>query len=341
MRKKIRLNIAKCNIIKGAIMHVLVTGGAGFIGSHIVEHHLNRGDVVQVIDDLSTGSIKNIETFRSNVNFHFIEANLLLYPDIEKIVAWADRIYHLAAVVGIFRVLEAPEKVLSVNIGATERLLRAARVSTWKPRIIIASTSEVYDDNSEQALSETSDLIIANHLRSRATYAISKIASESFAISYQLRFNIPVTVLRFFNTIGPRQIGEYGMVVPRFIKSALLQEPIEVYGSGEQVRSFVDIRDSVSMITKIADETSLAGETFNVGHDVPVTINELANLIKRLSGSKSKIKHISYLEAYKECFKDCMYRKPDLTKLRKYIKCKNKWTLEKTLLDLIEHYQNE
>lgn len=321
-------------------MHVLVTGGAGFIGSHIVKHHLERGDKVHVIDDLSTGSLKNIEPFQDNPNFHFTEANLLVYPDIEKNVSWSDRIYHLAAVVGIFRVLKSPEKVLSVNIGATERLLRAARASTWKPRIILASTSEVYDDNShEKALSEHCDLTIANHLRSRATYAISKIASEAFAISYQQHFNIPITVLRFFNTIGPGQIGEYGMVVPRFIKSALSNEPIVVYGTGEQVRSFIDVRDSVSIITEIADNNALIGETFNVGHDEPVNINQLAELVKKLAHSKSEIKHISYLEAYKEDFKDCMFRKPDLTKLRQHIQYKNQWSLEKTLLDLIEHYR--
>lgn len=319
-------------------MHVLVTGGAGFIGSHIVEHHLKRGDVVHVIDDLSTGSLKNVAPFESDPNFHFTEANLLLYPDIEKIVSWSDRIYHLAAVVGVFRVLETPEKVLSVNIGATDRLLRAARASIWKPRIIIASTSEVYGDDHDQMLSENSDLIIANHLSSRATYSISKIAAESFAISYQQRFNIPVTILRFFNTMGPRQTGEYGMVIPRFIKSALLQEPITVYGTGEQVRSFVDVRDSVAMITEIADNDALVGETFNIGHDEPVTINQLADMVKKLSKSRSEIKHISYLEAYQEAFEDCMFRKPDLTKLRRHIKYKNQWDLEKTLLDLIEHY---
>jgi UDP-glucose 4-epimerase len=316
-------------------MHVLVTGGAGFIGSHIVEHHLKCGDIIHVLDDLSTGSLSNIKAFQSHPNVHFTEANLLTYPEIGKIVSWADRIYHLAAVVGVFRVLEAPEKVLSVNIGATERLLRAARESTWKPRIIIASTSEVYDENSNQTLSEDSDLIIANHLRSRATYAISKIAAESFALSYHQRFNIPVTVLRFFNTIGPRQTGEYGMVVPRFIKSALQNEPIIVYGTGEQVRSFVDVRDSVSMITEIADSTALAGKTLNVGDDHSITINQLAILIKQLAESKSEIKHISYLEAYKEEFKDCMFRKPDLTRLHKHIKYTNQWNLEKTLLDII------
>ena len=265
-------------------MHVLVTGGAGFIGSHTVKQHLNRGDIVHVIDDLSTGSLKNIEQFESNPNFHFTKANLLIYPDIEKNVSWADRIYHFAAVVGVFRVLEAPEKVLTANIGGTERLLRAACASTWKPRIIIASTSEVYDDNNnEQALSENSALTIGNHLCSRATYAISKIASEAFATSYHQRFNIPLTIARLFNTIGPGQMGEYGMVVPRFINSALKQKPIVIYGTGEQVRSFIDVRDSTAMITEIADNTTFIGKTFNVGHDEPITINQLAHLIKKLS----------------------------------------------------------
>lgn len=316
-------------------MHVLVTGGAGFIGSHIVEYHLKNNDTVHVLDDLSTGCENNIELFKNNPLFRFTNTDLLIFPDIEKLVTWADRIYHLAAVVGVFRVLKEPERVLSVNIGATERLLRAARASAWKPRIIIASTSEVYGDDNRQSLNESADFIVANHLKARATYAVSKLAAESFAMAYYKRFDIPVTVLRFFNTTGPRQSGLYGMVVPRFVQMAVGNKPITVYGTGEQVRSFIDVRDSVRYIVELADNPAMIGKTLNVGEDHPISINDLAVLIKQLANSQSKITHQSYLEAYKEDFEDCMYRKPDLTLLHQSTVYRPQWTLQQTLLDLI------
>lgn len=317
-------------------MHVLVTGGAGFIGSHIVEYHLNNNDIVHVIDDLSTGCRSNIDYFNSHPNLHFTDADLLLYPDIEKIVDWADRIYHMAAVVGIFRVLEEPERVLSVNIGATERLFRAARKSIWKPRIIFASTSEVYGNDSRQALDESADYIIPNNLKSRVSYAVSKLAAESFANTYAQRFNIPITILRFFNTTGPRQSGKYGMVVPRFVKMAVENKPITVYGNGEQVRSFIDVRDMVRLIVDIADNSDTVGKTINVGHDQPISINELANMVKELSNSDSDIIHIPYSQAYNEDFDDCMYRKPNLGLLRHITTYQPQWDLKKTLTDLIK-----
>jgi len=318
-------------------MHILITGGAGFIGSQLVEYHLKKLDTVHVIDDLSTGNEDNIRPFLSNPNFHFTHADILTYPGIEKITCWADRIYHMAAVVGIFRVLKEPEKVLAVNIGATERLLRAVRASNWKPRILIASTSEVYGDtNMEESACEETNITIASDINNRSTYTISKIAGESFGLSYYRRFDIPITILRLFNTIGPRQTGKYGMVVPRFVNNAIANEPIVIYGTGEQTRSFIDVRDSVALMDEIANNPQTIGQILNLGNDHEISINTLASLVKKLANSQSKISHISYKEAYGEHFEDVMFRKPDLTKLKRETKYCYQWSLEKTLTDLIK-----
>jgi UDP-glucose 4-epimerase len=316
-------------------MHVFITGGAGFIGSHIVEYHLNQNDIVHVIDDLSTGIEKNIQPFKSNPNFHFIKADLLIYPDLKEEVCWADRIYHMAAVVGVFKVINDSEKLLSTNIAATERLLRAARLSDRNPRILLASTSEVYGEGHAKPLSEDLNLIIGEGRKSCSAYAVSKIAVEYFGISYYEHFKLPITILRIFNTIGPRQLSAYGMVIPRFIDSALKNKPILVYGTGEQTRSFCDVRDVVSMMDKIANNPMTIGKILNVGSDAEISINEVAKLVKKLAKSDSEIKHITYDEAYGEGFEDFMYRRPELTKLRSLIKYKDAWNLEKTLIDLI------
>lgn len=321
-------------------MHVLVTGGAGFIGSHVVEHHLKQGDEVHVIDDLSTGTQQNVDIFLDYPNYRFINANLLIYPEIQALVDWAERIYHFAAVVGVFKVLNDPKHVLSINIGATERLLRAAKASNHLPRIIIASTSEIYGNDPQQKMTEDIKLILSSDFGSRTTYIISKIAAESFGLAYQQEFDIPITILRFFNTIGPRQIGNYGMVVPRFIKAALSNKPITVFGTGKQIRSFIDIRDTLGFVIEVADNLALTGKTLNVGQDQPISINDLAFLVKKLTLSESKIEHISYFDAYHSDFEDCMFRKPDLTKLYQHTVYRPQWTLEKTLNDLIIRSQS-
>lgn len=318
-------------------MNVLVTGGSGFIGSHIVEYHLNRNDVVHVIDDLSTGKKENIGSLQEHPNFHFIQADLLTYPDIYNDVAWADRIYHMAAVVGVLKVINDSERLLATNITGTERLLRAARVSKRKPRILLASTSEVYGPGrSNKPLNEKSKLVMGAGRKSCAVYAVSKLAIEYFGLSYFDHYELAVTVMRIFNTIGPRQQGQYGMVVPRFIRWALDNEPISIYGTGEQSRSFGDVRDMVAIMDKIASNPEAIGQIVNVAHDQEISINNLAKLIKKLAHSDSKIIHKSYDEAYGEGFEDYMYRRPSVTKLRKLTKHRYQWDLKKTLLDLIE-----
>jgi len=321
-------------------MRVLVTGGAGFIGSYIVEYHLAKHDEVHVIDDCSTGTEANIAPFKNNPNFHFIKADILTFPDINRIVDWAERIYHMAAVVGVLKVINDSERLLAINIAGTERLLRAVNTAKQLPRVLLASSSEVYGDGHGHPLKEDSNLIIGEGRKSCSAYVVSKIALEYFGLSYFQHFNIPITILRIFNTIGPRQLGGYGMVVPRFIKQAVKQESIVVYGTGEQTRSFCDVRDSVEIFDKIASNKNTIGEIINVGQDQEISINNLAKLVKEISGTPSKIKHIPYDEIYGEGFEDCMFRRPDITKLQKLTGHDYKWDLSKSLADLIKRQQS-
>ena len=235
-------------------MHVLITGGAGFIGSHLVDLHLARGDQVHVVDDLSTGVRANIVAHDTNPNFRFDQADVLTWDRLGHVVGWADRIYHLAAVVGVYRVIAEPTKVLATNIAGCERLLRAAQEGGWKPQVVLASSSEVYGHNDEEVLHEDQDLVVSSRAGTRWGYSVSKIADEALGLSYAQRFGIPAVIGRFFNTIGPRQIGRYGMVVPRFVAQAVANEPITVFGGGEQTRSFCDVRDTVVALDALATE---------------------------------------------------------------------------------------
>lgn len=316
-------------------MRILVTGGAGFIGSHLVEYHLAKHDEVHVIDDLSTGLMENIRPFKKNPNFHFIKADMLVTPKLQAEVCWADRIYHMAAVVGVFKVINDSERLLAINIAATERLLRAARTSSRKPRILLASTSEVYGEGHAGPSSEMENLIIGEGKKSCSIYSVSKIAMEYFGLSYYQHTSLPITILRIFNTIGPRQIKDYGMVVPRFITSALQEATILVHGSGEQTRSFCDVRDIVAIMDKLAECPESIGQVVNIGQDQEISINDLAHLIKKLAHSRSDIKHLSFQEVYGDDFEDTIRRRPLLTKLQKLIQYDYQWDLQKTLTDLI------
>lgn len=320
-------------------MHILVTGGCGFIGSHIVEYHLNKGDKVHCVDDLTSGSLENIAPFRENPNFHFDEADILVWSELEKAVRWADRIYHMAAVVGMYRVLAEPVKVLAVNIPGTERILRAAANSQWKPRILIASSSEVYGPQDRPHV-ETDNLVIEFSWQNRINYAISKITCESFGLSYSRKFGLPITLIRLFNTIGPRQTGRYGMVVPRLVKQAVEGKPITVFGDGEQTRCFCDVRDTVRALDIIADNKDSAGEVINVGTNNEVSINFLANMICEKTKTTSQIEHIPYEIAYGQEFNDYRRRIPNLDKFFAFTQFKYEWNLDKTIEDLIRSSRN-
>lgn len=317
-------------------MHILITGGAGFIGSHLVELHLARGDKVHVVDDLSTGSMDNVNRFIDQPNYHFDSADLLTWPQLERVAAWADRIYHLAAVVGVYRVLAEPTKVLAVNIAAFERLLRAVHNSGWKPQLVLASSSEVYGHNDQELLRENQDLVISTRAGTRWNYSVSKIADEALCMSFSKHFGIPTVIARFFNTVGPRQSARYGMVIPRFIEQAVLGDNITVFGPGDQTRSFCDVRDTVAALDRVAEHASTPDVVVvNVGNDREISINDLAALIVERAGSRSKIEHIPVLQAYGEDFEDIRRRRPALEKLRALTGFTHRFTLEQTIDDLI------
>ena len=317
-------------------MHVLITGGAGFIGSHLVELHLARGDKVHVVDDLSTGSVDNLKPFLGKDDFHFDSADLLTWPQLERVAAWADRIYHLAALVGVYRVLAEPTKVLAVNIAAFERLLRAVHNSGWKPQLVLASSSEVYGHNDQQILREDQDLVISTRAGTRWNYSVSKIADEALCMSFAKHFGIPTVIARFFNTVGPRQSGRYGMVIPRFIEQAIRGDNITVFGGGRQTRSFCDVRDTVAALDLVAGHASTPDVmVVNVGNDREISINELAAMVVDRAGSGSKIEHMPLLQAYGEDFEDIQRRRPALEKLRTLTGFKHRYTLEQTIDDLI------
>jgi UDP-glucose 4-epimerase len=316
-------------------MHVLITGGAGFIGSHLVALHLAQGDKVHVVDDLSTGLRANLAPFEASPNFRFDEADMLTWPLLQQAAAWADRVYHLAAVVGVYRVIAEPTRVLATNIAACERLFRTIAASGWQPQVVVASSSEVYGHRHAELLTEDMDLSVSTRAGTRWNYSVSKIADEALALSYSQKFGIPVVVARFFNTIGPRQTGRYGMVVPRFVEQAVRGEPITVYGDGEQTRSFCDARDNVRALDLLASREGGDALVANVGNDREISMNALAELIRERADSDSPISHVPYLQAYGEDFEDIQRRRPDLIRLRTLTDFQHRYTLEDTLDELI------
>lgn len=320
-------------------MRVLITGGCGFIGSHLVEHHLKKGDQVHVVDNLSTGSLKNIDSFKNNSDFRFDEADLLTWKDLDKAIASSDRIYHFAAIVGIFKVLSNPKDVISNNIIATKRLFQTIADSNAKPTTVLTSSSSVYGNSPKNPLSESDNLIVKPPSHPLATYAISKITKESIALAYSTTARIPTIIARPFNTIGPRQTGKYGMVVPRFVMQACRHEPLTIFGDGNQTRSFCDVRDVVVALDSLANTPEAIGKTINVGNDIEITINDLASLVSKCAGQPTKAKYIPYEEAYGKGYTDIIQRRPDLSILFKLIKFKHKWTLTDTIQHLISNYQ--
>lgn len=319
-------------------MKILITGGCGFIGSHLTDFHLAQGHEVCIVDNLSTGSLDNIQAHKNNKNLHFYQDDILSWSDLTERVRWCDRLYHLAAIVGVYRVLSDPENVLKTNILSCERILDAAATNP-KANIIIASTSSVYGDTKKAALSESDNLIINPEQFPLNTYAISKIVDESLSQSYSQSKKLKILSIRFFNVIGPRQTGRYGMVVPRFVEQACKNEPITVYGDGKQTRSFCDIRDIINSLEILANLNNDKPNVINLGNDREITINDLALLVRRLAKSSSEILHIPYHEAYGQDYIDIQNRRPDLTRFFQLTHYKHQWSLEQTISDLILLYK--
>jgi len=316
-------------------MRVLITGGAGFIGSHLSEAYLNRGDEVYVIDDLSTGSLSNIDHLGRNPMFHFVNDTILNREAVLEITGICDVVVHLAAAVGVRLIIEEPLKSIHTNIAGTEIVLELA--NKFRKKILIASTSEVYGRNSKVPLSEDDARIYGSSAVARWSYAATKAMDEFLALAYYRNKQLPVIIARFFNTIGPRQTGRYGMVAPRFAGQALRNQPITIYGDGKQTRTFTYVEDVVRGIMALLDEPKAVGEIFNVGGDEEISINDLAARIRSMAGSTSELTHIPYENAYQEGFEDMERRVPDLQKIKRFIGYRNTQTLESMLAKVIEY----
>lgn len=316
-------------------MHILITGGAGFIGSNLAQYHLAKGDSVHVVDDLSTGSLENISTCLAHHNFIFTHADVLVWSELKVAVRSVDRIYHLAAVVGVKKVLEDPRKVMATNIAATERVLRAVDEVNPSAKILIASSSEVYGFNKNDGFTETDDIVLRSGGRLRWCYAVTKLADEYLAYSFANTSKLNVIIARLFNTIGPNQTGKYGMVVPTFVHQAVHNKPVTIYGDGKQTRSFCDVRDTIQAIELLMTCNNASGEIINLGNDHEIAIADLARLVISRAKSKSTLHYQTYEQAYGRSFEDISRRRPVLDKLRRFTGFEPKWTLEQTLDELI------
>lgn len=319
-------------------MNILITGGAGFIGSHLVDWHRTQGDRVVVVDDLSTGYKDNLAAYQHDEAVSLVVADLLEWDGLEEAAAWADRIYHLAAVVGVHRVLADPLRCLDVNVEGTRRVLEAAAKAGTAT--LIASSSEVYGFNRNASFYEHGSLVLKSADYERWSYAISKMMDETQAAIFAKRRGLPVVTVRLFNTVGPRQVGAYGMVVPNFIRQAVAGDPVTIFGSGEQTRAFCDVRDTARALSQLNGNPEANGRIVNVGHDQEVTIQALAERVVERAASASPICHKSYAEAYGMDFRDIDHRSPDLSLLYKLTGFGHEWSLDSTLDDLIKTERN-
>ena len=294
-------------------MRALITGGAGFIGSHLAEALLARGDDVFILDDLSTGSVENVRHLKSSPQFHYVFDSLQNRHLLAELVDESDAVFHLAAAVGVRLIVESPVRTIETNVNGTQLVLDAA--SKKKKLVFTASTSEVYGKSTNVPFCEDSDLVLGPTTKGRWSYAASKALDEFLGLSYWKERKLPVVVARFFNTVGPRQTGRYGMVLPNFVSQALAGKPITIFGSGQQSRCFCDVKDAVEAIIRLVDSGKAVGEVVNIGSDQEITINGLAQLVKERTASTSSLTHIPYDQAYEPGFEDMLRRVPRLKKL--------------------------
>lgn len=299
-------------------MKNLITGGAGFIGSHLAEALLGDGEEVVVVDDLSTGSIGNIRHLKSNRRFSYHIDTIMNRGLMRRLIRDCDMVYHMAAAVGVKYIIDNPLESIRTNVGGTEIVLDLAD-SFGKKKVLIASTSEIYgkDRPGKRVFKEDDDRVLGPTSISRWSYSCTKALDEFLALAYWREKRLPIVIARFFNTCGPRQTGRYGMVVPRFVKQAIDNKPITVYGDGKQTRCFTDVKDTVRAVILLSKNPKVIGEAFNIGNPSnKITINALAKRAKSLAGSKSQIKHVPYERAYEKGFEDMRHREPDISKLK-------------------------
>ena len=319
-------------------MKILITGGAGFIGSHLAERLLGEGHQVQIIDNLSTGRLENIESFKDHPKFSYTIGTILNRELMDKLISKADRVYHLAAAVGVKYIIENPLLSLKTNIVGTDNVLELA--NKYKAKVLITSTSEIYGKSEKVPFAEQDDRLLGSTSISRWGYSCSKAIDEFMALAFYREKKLPVVIVRCFNTVGPRQTGQYGMVVPKFIKAALLDQPIVIYGSGKQSRCFADVSDVVGAFIQLMETKSCEGEIFNIGTTESISIENLALKVKEMCGSKSKIEYMKYEDAFEEGFEDMMHRMPALEKIKEYIGYEPQYKLDDIIARMIAYYEN-
>ena len=318
-------------------MRALITGGAGFIGCHLAEALLDAGHQAIVMDDLSTGSIENIAHLKGRPGFEYRIDSVTNEPLLAELVDRSDLVFHLAAAVGVKLIVEQPVHTIETNVHGTEVVLKHANKK--KKLVLIASTSEVYGKSAAVPFKEDSDLVLGPTPKHRWAYACTKAIDEFLALAYWKEKKLPVIIVRFFNTVGPRQTGQYGMVVPTFVRQALAGHPITVFGDGTQSRSFTYVGDVVWALLKLVSEPRAVGEVFNIGNGQEITIRALAEKVKKLTQSRSEIVTIPYDKAYEAGFEDMPRRIPDIAKIRELIGYQPKVQLDEILLKVIDHFQ--
>ena len=317
----------------------LITGGAGFIGSHLAERLLALGQRVRVLDNLSTGSIENLAPLRANADFEFVMDEVSNERVLAELVDGSDVVFHLAATVGVQKIIDSPVETIVNNVHGTQTVLKA--VAKKRRKIVVASTSEVYGKSAELPFREDGDLVLGPTSKSRWSYACSKAIDEFLAIAYWKEKKTPAVVARLFNTIGPRQSGQYGMVVPRFIGQALEGRDVTVYGSGDQTRSFTYVEDVVEWLIRLAHDDRAVGEIYNLGNPNEITITDLAQRIIRLTGSSSKIRYIAYDQAYESGFEDMGRREPDIAKVTRLTGYRPRVEVDEALRRTIEWFREK
>lgn len=315
-------------------MNILITGGAGFIGSHLAEHLLEQGHSVIALDNLSTGSLGNIRHLLNRKGFSFVQEDVRNSQTLHVLVPQCDSIFHLAAAVGVKLIVEQPVHTIETNIHGTEVVLAVA--NKFRKKVLIASTSEVYGKSEAIPFYEDDDTVLGSTRFSRWSYACSKAIDEFLALAYHQQYGLEAVIVRLFNTVGPRQTGQYGMVVPRFVEKALKNEPIEIYGTGQQSRCFCCVYDVVGALGQLMANPDTAGRVFNLGSDREITIDQLADMVIGLTGSRSEKKYLSYEQAYGKPFDDMIRRVPGLKRIQEAIGYRPEFSLEQTLELIIQ-----
>ena len=318
-------------------MRVLVTGGAGFIGSHLSEALLDQGHMVRILDNLSTGSIENIAHLKDREGFDYHIDSVTNEPLLAELIDRVDVVFHFAAAVGVKLIVEQPVHTIETNVHGTEVVLKHANKK--KKLVVLASTSEVYGKSEDIPFREDSDLVLGPTTKHRWAYACSKAIDEFLALAYWKERKLPVIIVRFFNTVGPRQTGQYGMVIPNLVRQALAGEPLTVFGDGTQSRSFTHVADVVRALIALVNEPAAIGQVVNIGNSQEVTIRALAERVKAATASQSPIKLIPYDQAYESGFEDMPRRVPDLTKIRAMIGYEARHSLDDILVDVIEYFR--